>query len=481
VAELPAVTLAHCIPLKAGTDIVLAANYAISDDRVASLPPCVKNIPPAFGKVGYCCTAIETSACSSASAGLRARYFIIGGEDGLLKAYRHADVPSVERAGGLQIVQELVMRGFVPARAVATCRSSCGDKGILVACGGKLTYSIWTYDFSVDAPVPPLDHYFRLQVNGASTWTKATQDHRLLTASCAASDTLSSSDDTYVVVLGDSRGVATVLAYSHSVCTQVDEFECSEFPLLVSTISKLPATGEENVLSLFACFGDSDGTIYFHLLTICLTTKKLLSNVLVGTYEAHDMGVNCITSGSPVSVADCHGTNGVMVAVASGGDDQALCVASVQLVWRGCWCAHSISVVRRTGASGSALKGVDFVAQVIGATGKGQWAVPLVAVGYDRRLLLWAVSFNTIGEPSFVVGAVPFALSYDSIASAGGEGGGGGGCDDPPIRVSWRGGAPVHVSDIGGCCVAAASSDSTDAFVGVVGEGLQVFTCRSTC
>lgn len=526
-AELPWVSFVNCIPLKAGTDVVLTTNYATDSDtgsiigdrnRVASLPPCIKNLPPSFGKVGYCCAAIE----SAQTTGKAPRYFVVGGEDGVLKAFAHLSDGDSATVGGLRIVQEMTMRGFTPARAMVACSASTGvsaggARGILVACGGKLMYSIWTYDFSSNdnAILPPLDCYFRLQVNGATTWDKATQDHRLLTTSCvswnASSNTGVSSDEIFVVVLGDSRGMVTLVAYTWSTgsCELIDEFECSEFPILVSSVIRLPSAsdngGVSDTQSFVGFFGDSDGTVFSYLFTISLATQSLATKTFLGSFEAHDMGVNCIACSRPIAInntkinSDADASE-LTVIIASGGDDQALCVAAVKLrLYRHPASSSSnevapiisptclLSLLRREGASGSAIKGVDFVAEP-NVSNDSKVSIPLVAVGYDRRLFLWNVqfdstssaaphsSFSNDSDATSLFESGPFFVEYDNVAIASSA------VVDAPISVVWRGGAPVHVSDIGGCCVAATSGCSSDlgenAVVGVVGEGFQLFSCH---
>lgn len=473
-AELPWVSFVHCIPHKAGTDIVLTTNYALSGDRGGSLPPCIRNIAPSFGKVGYCCTAIELTD------GAASRYFVVGGEDGVLKAYCQSGEGESD-CGGLRIAQEMVMRGFVPARAVTACGAeSSGHRGVLVACGGKLTYSIWTYDIGTESG-PPADCVFRLRVNGATTWGNATQDHRLLTVSCASGTaavgaTTEKGGDIFAVVLGDSRGVATLLTYTDAGCAPLDEFECSNFPLLVSAVVALPGATLGSLV-FAGLFGDSNGTVFCYLFEVCLGTRSLLSRVLLATYEAHDMGVNSLTSCS----AGVGATGGdVVVVVASGGDDQALCVATLGLkpasesasVSRSPYRARGLSVVRRSGASGSALKGVEFSAG-IRVNSAGTMDVPLVAVGYDRRLFLWNVQFD---RPAITTTETTTHLSvpYGQVVNLQG-----GSADlQLPVRISWCSGAPVHVSDIGGCCVSRSRKSGENALVGVVGEGFQLFSCQ---
>ena len=134
-----------------------------------------------------------------------------------------------------------------------------GKEGIMIAVGGRLAYSIWEY--SVSKPhtglLPPLNKDGRSYKNSRSSLSSLTsgtvtqkmnQDHRILCVQCvnisttrtsaskgntSSSSTNSSSsssssscsgsssssgsvgEDVYLIVLGDSRGIATVATYTH--------------------------------------------------------------------------------------------------------------------------------------------------------------------------------------------------------------------------------------------------------------------------
>jgi len=194
------------------------------------------------------------------------------------------------------------------------------------------------------------------------------------------------------------------------------------------------------------------------------------------------------------------------VRVVSGGDDQALAVGAVRLGLRGgrgrLLLAH-VETLRC--ASGSALKGVQFLGSGGGGSGGPSPAAEapcrVVSVGYDQRLCLWRLAplgggdddvydddgdCHGEGQALVVSHTVTDAvLTVGVSGSGGGTSGGGGGCSSS--GVAWEGGVMVDVSDVAGVCVDSGSPGGKNGGGGgggagggvgdvlVVGQGHQVF------
>ena len=531
--DLPAVTFVHCIPRKTGSEVAVTANYNLSPDKIMkslTLPTHVQNMPSFFGKVGYCCTGIESVISNTAQYN---SLYAVGGEDGILRVYAHtpgsvsSSAPAISsRHATLTVIQELVLNGFAPVRTVNNCYNPSRQRGLLIAGGGKLTYSIWSYSGPctscgvVDAhkpnPTPPLGCYFVSEVNGATIWNKATQDHRLLTISSALGNTTNVSVDggsavdidMYYVLMGDSRGVVSVHSYcdyngevieadveaknvpwNAPKCHPVEEFSCSEYPILASSVVALSTIGTESSEK-------QDGDVF----VACFSFDRSLSLTgslvgwtkrLVFQYEAHDMGVNCISSRF-ITNADQLSTITGNVVIATGGDDQAVCVAIMKIhcspveqcsLLSNYKCTVSTQdISRRPHASGSALKGVA-VLDPIPMHASNNFSIAIATVGYDRRLFVWRVCECV--SPDTCNAVTPLAyptMTYSDIVSTSIVSN-----DRSTLQLECVQGYAVHIGDIGGLCVASrqrnsvnvedvkAQSEDFNTEIGVVGEGFEVF------
>ena len=121
-----------------------------------------------------------------------------------------------------------------------------GREGIMIAAGGRLTYSIWEYslnniDTEMDLHLESNGTDLRSAKSSLSSLTSGTvaqkmnQDHRILcvqcvnisatrTSACEKNDDSCSSrsgssgrmrEDVYLITLGDSRGKVTIATYIH--------------------------------------------------------------------------------------------------------------------------------------------------------------------------------------------------------------------------------------------------------------------------
>jgi WD40 repeat protein len=283
---------------------------------------------PGHGKVAYAATFLSSGGSSSSSPAVVA----VGGEDGSVKLFR-----SVPSSPSFQFLQEAQMPMNAPVRAMAHCPSPCNTadrvRGIVVAGGGKLSYSVWSYDLrpplecgALDWPLlsvlQPLCSSMmgtpsrkrnnsrrkaketragqRQRVESAplsqeegaereadvvepereegkdsnseptisSFGASEDQDHRILsvsTTACALSATLegraASTEDNYLAMLGDSKGLATLLLIDPALIAQrtreramsspdensgrlgavvLEEFHASEYPLLANNLLSVP-------------------------------------------------------------------------------------------------------------------------------------------------------------------------------------------------------------------------------------------------
>ena len=516
--QSPNVWFAQAIPNNYGTNLSVITNNIAHRQ---SWPTHINNLPLGFSKVCYAVTAITDELGS---------VFIYGGEEGIIRVYSHPPL-NIPNPVGLTNMQEMHLPGYIPVRALSSCEYSRSNSfhessedqprrsGIVVAAGGKLTYSIWTYISRTTAATSSSSSVFcHLAIDGACIWAGATQDHRILTVACTSVYQQSHANychcEQYCVVFGDSRGMLTVgMFYPVNVSQEnsnihgklkprVDklwELQCSDYPILsCSLVSIYPDMGVYGMVA-----GDSHGTVYWYLL--CLkhsaeaNSSACSSHVqLLYIYKAHDMGVNCLDVLSR-DHSSLHGSSvssgaitGKLITMVSGGDDQSMCVLHMHMNpssnhdSSADTCIHysvyGKEVCRRERASGSALKGVcvynhskDCCDTVLNTV--------ILSVGYDRRVHTWRLlpvhtqssehvlvegHFSTYSDAVLynALTLTPCSISYTDCSST---------VSNKLIR--WESACIVHISDIGGMCAVttSAAEDSTQqkVLVGVVGEGLQ--------
>lgn len=316
--------------------------------------PIAKNTPlhlglPGNGKVSYAAAFIPCGVgCNP--------LVVVGGEDGSVKLYDRWD-------GSLHFLQEVQMPMNAAVKAISHTASLNNSpsriQGIVVAAGGKLSYSIWSYDIQLPKlkgiakwPLLCILHPLcssmmrtptrkrnnskrkakegknqRKKVSAGGTTdsedlieeteevaknqpiskvsTSDDQEHRIL---CVSSSTTwydaSLSSGNYIVLLGDSKGLATLLlinsnqiaerTYERSTSPNysqeeaapvgavvIEEFFPSEYPLLANDILCVPVNITSSSLvagSLqFAIFGDTTGEVSLW----CLKSSSILGRYVV--------------------------------------------------------------------------------------------------------------------------------------------------------------------------------------------------------
>ena len=595
VARLPRIAFVNCAPLKNGSEVRIVTNF--SDCTASRFPTHISNIYPYFGKVGYCCTGIQIQKQkqlqhgNNSNSNSMTNCFAVGGEEGIIRIYD---------CHGLVVLQEMHLTGFIPVRAMTS--SQCSDSepgcGILVACGGKLTYSIWSF-------CPPTSNstdstnsnssgiQFKLEVNAVKTWSNASQDHRLLSVSSVAyrlhspvelgSETgLESGAIHHIIAMGDSRGVVNIVNYhpkqtktktgtkteDKSCSYLLTSIECSEYPILTTSLEVLfNQDSLDNQLSIVGVFGDTNGTIFCHIFNsdrYNTVTQPPLWIVQSGIsdpisipnpdpnndpsypilyhstreilrYEGHKQGVNCLTTRIvpvvPVQVLgldvgdqniciselklttspDKH-SNSNSNTNTNTNTNSSLCSTSIQLV----------SIYRRLGSSGSALKGISLslphtaattatttdtgTATAATATVTVTDSLNLVSVGYDRRLQLWQIKLNTHREDGVGVAlgvnllhqeqttdtdtatasTTPLVVKYEDIQESSttitdttSSDNNNNNNSDNSAYIQWKSCSMVHIADVGGMHITTSSTNTTTnsikSYIGVVGEGFELF------
>jgi WD40 repeat protein len=446
---------------------------------------------PSMGRVGYCAvfitaknSALEEEDGVPDFSATSSDYVVVGGEDSCVKVY---SVPKLE------LVQEVSLSMNSSLKSLCSVTSAASSsRGIVVGGGGKLQYYIWMFDRSLGCTSrSTLGDVLHTGAKG-SIWAKATQDHRILSvhAVYVGSSTVTTAGsaavgyvEKYAILLCDSRGIAVVGMFEHSLLgaggAQVASFSmlhqilASQCPLLSCALSRLP---DPTSGALIAVAGDTTGTISVWRISgdnitqhstryvsqqsfSCVMIESLTNSNArseesgqverLTQYAAHTMGANALCSAWLPDGS---------LAIYSVGDDQALScgIVDLQVTVERCYSvvlsrhyavclyvtmtqASGAAALRGLtitgGASGSALKGVRLI-------GINNGVASLVTVGYDQRLYVWRVRCDT-----------------DSAAPT----------------MEWVCGAPVNVSDVGSVDVGVISG-GTSSLCCVVGEGIQLFS-----
>ena len=385
-----------------------------------------------FGQTLYCCAYLNSPAMHVDKGRTGISNVLIGGEDGKLRLYHTKDEVCESEAfreghsyispsgEGMRYLQEVSMSLNIPIKTVTVVYSSSSaqsPRGLVIAAGGRLTYSVWAFSLA-DSLNPaylaspsdsshaniyhPMNQLLQYTKHG-SIDPKASQDHRILTSLSTHVDTrsyhlMSGSTDvcfeieSYLILFGDSRGVISVLEYtstisSESTLSDTPVIETSDVSLLVSsdkpvinlleeikTIDEVPIICSHSVridssshcctflsFAMLAAFGDTSGTVSVYL--ICRQDQSTVCTLL-GTYPAHDqVGANSLS----IQLIDTRTYDDLVVwqyCIVSGGDDQSLtvCHCTLTLTATGSFRLHLSDIERSLGASGSALKGVCTVA-----------------------------------------------------------------------------------------------------------------------
>ncbi len=360
----------------AGVPGVLFVSVAPRGHRDSLLQVCASRAsPPLFrhpkwdlistsgaGRVNYGATFL----CSLSRVGgeQNSCQFVVGGEDGRVRLYRD-DL--------LQFETDLPHNAKIKALSFA---HTGPHGGILVAAGSRLSYSVWAWaDVAEEeggnrmpSSMPPLT---LKAIQAGSVEPNSTQEHRIL---CTASLSMG---NTLLFSLCDSRGYVYPLTVTtpsevgkenHQTVQMHAPLRPFSTPVLSCSLSAAPDGGHHES-TVIAAFGSSSGQVA--LWALSLSTSSVSSWLLL-ELPMHSMGAN----GVAMSLTGLPGTRGDgntptsqwKAIVVSGGDDQAVCIASVILGRAespegssrnlGDIVVMHSTLVRVQGVGGAALKGV---------------------------------------------------------------------------------------------------------------------------
>ena len=230
------------------------------------------------GKVSYCARIVPLMGLHDAQdivisrKGNRVKkqksFSIVGGEDGSIKIFKcvkslgaffpSGDIKIQEKINegciknsSFEFLEEVNMPGNVAVKAIAIASRHdprnggaevAESKGIIVAVGGRLTFAIWEYvlkDYTGKSE-GDFGHHLSYLTSG-SVDPKSSQDHRILSVQCTLfpkmKDILYDSifpsavplnshfietegnklADSYLIVMGDSRGSVVVATYKNEI------------------------------------------------------------------------------------------------------------------------------------------------------------------------------------------------------------------------------------------------------------------------
>ena len=384
-----------------------------------------------LSRVGYCATIITRNS---------QKYIVVGGEEGSIKI-----VTRKTNHQKSKVLHSLSMPNGASSRTLANSYSTACNIGILISGGSKLMYSIWLYHNGIPE-IGYLDNIFCCVASG-TTWTKATQDHRILSIS-----TISLYNDSFLIFFCDSRGVVSINIFdtSDSTITSKEELELDDHPVLCSNIILLKESNED-IVAILGIFGDTSGNIF-----VTLSGDRNGINgdsQLLFRYNAHTAGANAVCS-----TVQHIAPNQWHLLVCSGGDDQAICVLSGIILMTGenTYDIQLFALHRYESLSGSAIKGVKFFSK--------NENLFLCNVGYDRRLYFWnaqAYIDHTLRSHVIRYKCSGIDLPINIVDK------------NDCLLMQWVDGCIVNVADIGdmSCDESLGSVD-----IAVVGEGIQTFS-----
>ena len=278
------------------------------------------------GKVAYCGDVISLTIKSTFLL------LFVAGEEGNIKTFTYDRSNKFSEIVFQQEVEFPFNRPIKTLQSCSECESNL--KGIVVAAGGKLVYSVYRYntrDFIENSIQGESSLHSRLPLNtflipccSGSTWNKASQDHRILSLSVCSICNLY-----YLISFCDSRGKVNVynLHYDACKCDLLIEFDLSSYPILCSTVSTVVFQPDSNPLVSsylpLQVLGDTFGMIYVLLIG---GREKLLapSSKLLLSYQAHAMGTNSVFMHTLKPLSKEYLSS---VLIISGGDDQAISIS----------------------------------------------------------------------------------------------------------------------------------------------------------
>lgn len=197
---------------------------------------------------------------------------LVGGESGNILLYCN----NIGASEGFlpSPIQQLDMPMNTSIKSMKITRDGTNPAiGIYLATGGKLRYSIWSFDTSNQLS----GNVFHKQCDG-TLWPQATQDHRTLAVDIISVKTKPSDDSSrYSLLLCDSRGMLTVAKYiqrqynpnalpttDNSNLTIYEQFNPFEYPVLCCKILNVDFGGDSSIN--IGIIGDTTGGVHIFLL-----------------------------------------------------------------------------------------------------------------------------------------------------------------------------------------------------------------------
>ena len=271
-----------------------------------------------------------------------------------------------------------------------TCvRAVCCVRGrhtmLLVTCGGKLSSQFFRLDVPMAPSVQRQDitrERIRFLGKGSVPGTKQEIDQRF---NCVKAVALATDQgDCFIVLAGDSNGRLHYFVVDSNIddARQSSTVMCRTIftasrPILTIQIVQL----NEGLLGIL-------GTTGGDIIVVQIPTQDCSDAEMevkeLSTFQAHEMGTNSISAVQTMTVQG-ERAKVVTLRLCSGGDDQRLCLGTLEVEISNGEKLWSIKrqEIRRTGeVSASALKGVGFMG------GPSQVAV----VGYSQKLALYDVN-----------------------------------------------------------------------------------------
>jgi WD40 repeat protein len=290
------------VPLKIGSALAVCDNMRHTltkpiDVRKVCYAEGTKLFPHGLKQTGNCTAILDVGGTH--------KYVAVGGEEGM--------VLLLDASKKLGLIQELQMPNLVAAKTISNAvpsGSSLGTSaGIVVAAGGRLTYSVWRMNRALLSMDPSVMTNNALALSSwGSIRPNASQDHRILCSACVSlNDTQGKGSEAgagqwYSVIFGDSRGHVTIashfepvdiLAADTSLTDELiggpdnelnsvgdrskrlhilEDLVVSEYPITSSALQlhSVNDSVEMKSFCLLACFGDTSGNIFIWNICVCL-------------------------------------------------------------------------------------------------------------------------------------------------------------------------------------------------------------------
>ena len=342
------------------------------------------------GRVNYGATFLHSAQRHHSSPSSSSPHFVVGGEEGQLRLYK---------GDSLQCVTDLPYSAKIKALSFTSIGPG---RGVLVATGSRLAYSVWAWREGAEGEGVPPSSLTALQAG--SVESRATQEHRILSM---ASLSLSLGPQRggggegrrHLFVLSDSRGYAFPLTVGDDDNEQIvqlhEPLRPSSFPVLSCSLCTVPCRNEGDVGHhsedlVLAAFGSSSGQVALWALSVAPSTSRLLLELPMHSMGTNGVALSLIRLPQSEGEGEQEPVGGALwrAIIVTGGDDQACCVASV-LLGRGSSSLLTVvqsALVRLESVAGAALKGVClWETQGDGAE------LSVVTLAADQRVQRWSV------------------------------------------------------------------------------------------